>query len=160
MSLQLLLLFSFAPVEYCISVTCVVQICKSRQHNFEMKYFTRGDFNVHEVTVMCSGGGRHCIRTDVGQKLDWWNLKRVVLPLKTMLQDVSLPSLSLLPQPTPFICLAALLHNDQNFSYPTYPETKSKHSHNNQTAYPVSPYSDTPTYLLSQVCLTKLDPQY
>ena len=65
-----------------------------------------------------------------------------------------------LPQHTLFICLAALLHNDQNFSYPTYLETKSKHSHNNQTAYPVSPYSDTPTYLLSQVCLTKLDPQY
>ena len=29
---------------------------------------------------------------NVGQKADWWNLKRVVLPLKTMLRDVSLPA--------------------------------------------------------------------
>ena len=62
-----------------------------------MKYFTRGDFNVQELTLMFSGDGRHCIQwTDVGQKSDWWNLKRVVLPLKTMLQDVSLLCLSLL----------------------------------------------------------------
>ena len=89
-------LFSFAHFECYISGSRV-QICRTWTYIFKMKYFARGDFNVQELTLMFSGKGRHCIQwTDVGQKSDWWNLKRVVLPLKTMLQDVSLLCLSLL----------------------------------------------------------------